>query len=308
MQEQGRKSPRHKFSQSNSVIIKAQQPQSSKMSSVIKLENSWQTHTITGVQSSVVSGFLLPHPVIKTSLTHPLIISEIIDESLWQNLNGGESIQMATSSSSRKRIAQSEGDLADDTDKSRETLRNHSRYGKFALCSLPGKKVRLNGATGKMKSPISRDLDADFSRIATLGYNCIVNLLSDDELLKLNAPIDEYLRLAQRHNIEILRYPIVEGLAPDDLQDFKTKVTDDVVGRLKHGQNVLCHCRGGIGRAGLVACCLLLQLEMCQSATEAIALVRAKRSSRAIETIMQEDFIDAYHESILLQMMQRVID
>ncbi|KAI3631464.1 hypothetical protein MIR68_010954 [Amoeboaphelidium protococcarum] len=299
MQQQGRKSPRHKFSQSNSVIIKAQQSQLNEVPTLIKLENSWQTQTRTGVQSSAGNNYLLPHPVIKTSLTHPLIISEIIDASLWQNINGGETDKVATSSSSRKRIAHSDGDLADNTDSTQEIQRNQSRYGKFALCSLPGKKVRLNGATGKMKSPISRDLDADFARIASLGYSCIVNLLSDDELLKLNAPIDEYLRLAQKHNIEILRYPIVEGFAPDDLKDFKAEVTDNLVDRLKRGQNVLCHCRGGIGRAGLVACCLLLQLGMSKTATAAIGLVRAKRSSRAIETIMQEDFIEAYHESIL---------
>lgn len=29
------------------------------------------------------------------------------------------------------------------------------------------------------------------------------------------------------------------------------------------GVNVLCHCRGGVGRAGLVACCWMLKIGLC---------------------------------------------
>nr|WP_231881698.1 hypothetical protein [Deinococcus puniceus] len=52
------------------------------------------------------------------------------------------------------------------------------------------------------------------------------------------------------------------------------------------------HCRGGLGRAGLVAACLVVQGGM--PPREAIALVRATRSRHAIETAVQERFVEAF--------------
>jgi protein-tyrosine phosphatase len=64
----------------------------------------------------------------------------------------------------------------------------------------------------------------------------------------------------------------------------------------QNGENVLVHCRGGIGRAGLVACSWLLSNNYCTSAQEAIAFVRKRRSPKAIETKEQEQFLEHYTE------------
>jgi cyclin-dependent kinase inhibitor 3 len=58
--------------------------------------------------------------------------------------------------------------------------------------------------------------------------------------------------------------------------------------------NVLVHCRGGVGRAGLVACCVLA--EMCEftSHKKIIEFVRKRRDRRCDESRKQEDFVEKY--------------
>ena len=112
---------------------------------------------------------------------------------------------------------------------------------------------------------------------------------------------------AKRNQVQVYRYPIIEGQAPSDMQDF-CRFLDRLI---KHqhvdgtnnaepgnNSNILVHCRGGIGRAGLLACCYLLKLGHCHTAKEAIEMVRQRRSRRAIETVEQEEFIRDFADRI----------
>jgi protein-tyrosine phosphatase len=69
---------------------------------------------------------------------------------------------------------------------------------------------------------------------------------------------------------------------------------EKLVSVAKEGRNILCHCRGGVGRAGLIACCFLLKYGYTKKYTDAIKIVRAQRSPQAIETRKQEDFVAHY--------------
>ena len=87
------------------------------------------------------------------------------------------------------------------------------------------------------------------------------------------------------------------------------------------GIPVLVHCRGGVGRAGVVACCWMIRLGLCgwldadnpfEDATldekvitfveKVIAHVRRRRSLKAVETYEQVKFINDYvhhlHQSL----------
>ncbi len=61
---------------------------------------------------------------------------------------------------------------------------------------------------------------------------------------------------------------------------------------LTAGASILVHCVGGLGRSGLAAACYLKSTSLDTAA--AIAEVRRVRSPRAIETVVQEAFIEAY--------------
>ncbi|TEB17146.1 protein tyrosine phosphatase, partial [Perkinsus sp. BL_2016] len=50
-----------------------------------------------------------------------------------------------------------------------------------------------------------------------------------------------------------------------------------VLSLLSSGASVLCHCRGGVGRAGLLASCVLLAAGISAAPCDAIALVRKRR-------------------------------
>ncbi|CAO3683082.1 unnamed protein product [Umbelopsis vinacea] len=165
--------------------------------------------------------------------------------------------------------------------------------GNLALSSCPGKKVRLSGPV-RGRAAINRDLDLDFARLnRQFGITTIVCCLNDAELGFLGAPWPRYYELALRHNIEIIRLPMLEGSCPHTIEEIDA-VIDLATEKMKRGENVLTHCRGGVGRAGLFACCWLLKNRFCHSAERAIRYVRLRRSPKSIETMRQAEFIIHY--------------
>ncbi|RDB24873.1 hypothetical protein Hypma_008087 [Hypsizygus marmoreus] len=134
--------------------------------------------------------------------------------------------------------------------------------GNLFLSSCPGKKVRLQGPV-KGRTGVCRDLDTDLKRIKELGVGCIICCLDDGELEFLGAPWSEYENSAKSNGIDVLRIPTPEGLAPlapTFLDAHLTKVINTYTLR---GIPVLVHCRGGVGRAGVIACCWLIRLGLC---------------------------------------------
>lgn len=92
--------------------------------------------------------------------------------------------------------------------------------------------------------------------------------------------------------------PTPEGLAPlapRFVDEHLSKVISQYTIR---GVPILVHCRGGVGRAGLMACCWMLKLGLCGWEREstalverAITVVRRRRSVKAIETFEQVRFL-----------------
>ncbi|KAG1451497.1 hypothetical protein G6F56_008068 [Rhizopus delemar] len=124
----------------------------------------------------------------------------------------------------------------------------------------------------------------------------IVCCLNDYEMEYLGAPWPKYIAAATDKNIKIHRIPMVEGGCPSTIDDMKNSV-DLVNAEIMKGNNVLVHCRGGVGRAGLFACCWLLENLLCHTAERAISVVREQRSPKAIETLRQADYIIQYSKA-----------
>jgi protein-tyrosine phosphatase len=83
---------------------------------------------------------------------------------------------------------------------------------------------------------------------------------------------------------------------PEDLAAFKKDVVDVISMHLVTGSgNVLVHCRGGVGRAGLVACCVLSEMCEFSSHKKIIEFVRKRRDRRCVESRKQEDFVEKYY-------------
>jgi ADP-ribosyl-[dinitrogen reductase] hydrolase len=154
--------------------------------------------------------------------------------------------------------------------------------GRIGMTFCPGKKDPHS-----MSGPWLRDLDLDLDAIRDWGATAHVCLLEDHELDLLSvAGLPDGV---QRRGIAWLHLPIRDVDIPD--VRFETRWPEAGAGlraRLRNGEAVLVHCRGGLGRTGMVVCRLLIELG--QTPARALASVRAVRPG-AVETSRQERYV-----------------
>ncbi|WP_221090666.1 cyclin-dependent kinase inhibitor 3 family protein [Deinococcus aquaedulcis] len=155
--------------------------------------------------------------------------------------------------------------------------------GQLGLTFAPGKKGSSVYQPGVVHD---RELAADMQTLAREGTQVIAPLLEDFEFDLLG--LEGYHDAAGAHALAVAPYPIPDQGVPRDTAAFAAYL-DELMTHLLDGRRVVVHCRGGLGRAGLTAACLLVQAGLDPQA--AIALVRAARSPHAIETAEQEAFI-----------------
>ncbi len=158
--------------------------------------------------------------------------------------------------------------------------------GRVGLTFAPG-KTDPSGVTGDW----ARDLDLDLARLSQHhGVDVLVTLLDDG-----SCGIDEFDQLritdlgacARAHGMAWLVHPIRDGGVPQHAAQFADLI-EVVVEYLTQGLTVVGHCRGGLGRAGVLASCVLVSLG--RTVPDAIAAVRVVRPG-AVENQQQERFV-----------------
>ena len=87
------------------------------------------------------------------------------------------------------------------------------------------------------------------------GVNVVVSLLTREEQTELNLCDEE--SLCRANSIEFVSFPIVDRGVPSSSEAFSEQVIK-LADQLASGKNIAVHCRQGIGRAALVAICLLI--------------------------------------------------
>jgi ADP-ribosyl-[dinitrogen reductase] hydrolase len=163
--------------------------------------------------------------------------------------------------------------------------------GLIGLTLCPGKQQTW-GLTGVWARDLALDLDA----VADWNTAVVVTLVETDELERLKVPgLGEAVR--DRH-MEWLHLPIRDrGVPGEDFEAAWVDAGERLRDRLRAGFNILVHCMGGLGRAGMIASRLLVELGW--KPEDAIREVRRVRPG-AIETDDQEDFVQghvAVHEA-----------
>ena len=148
----------------------------------------------------------------------------------------------------------------------------------------PGKKQR-----GGMTGDWDRDLELDLEVILASGSSTLVNLMEDHEMRDLGVA-DTAERIPE--GLQYLRWPIADAGTPGPTWEAHwRKEGAGLISRLRGGENIVLHCKGGLGRTGMIAACLLVQFEC--TAEDAISAVRAARPG-TIETAAQERFISVF--------------
>ncbi len=154
--------------------------------------------------------------------------------------------------------------------------------GLVGMTFCPGKKQR--GAQG---GHWDRQLDVDIAALVAWGTTAVVTFNESFELHDLRvASLGQALTEA---GIVWHHLPIVDGGIPDaDFERDWQGVGPSLHARLAVGERVVLHCKGGLGRTGMLAARLLI--EAGADPTDAIRQVRAARPG-AIENSLQESYV-----------------
>jgi ADP-ribosyl-[dinitrogen reductase] hydrolase len=140
--------------------------------------------------------------------------------------------------------------------------------------------------SGAMTGDWARDLALDLDAIRAWGASVIVNLIEDHAMVALGVQ-DTEERLPA--GIAYLRLPIPDFGVPGAAWEARwAKEGPLLIDRLHAGQNVLLHCKGGLGRTGMIAARILVEMGL--SAEQAIKSVREARPG-TIETAAQEAYV-----------------
>jgi protein-tyrosine phosphatase len=157
-----------------------------------------------------------------------------------------------------------------------------SASGRLGITFCPGKQ-----GESVFGAPWRRDLEADLDVIQAWSAHTVVTLVETHELHMLGVP-HLGIRVAER-GMAWLHLPIKDLQPPGPSFDRGWPgVSAQLRRQLADGGRVLVHCRGGLGRAGTVAACVLVDAGL--SPGDAITAVRRVRRG-AIETAAQERYV-----------------
>ena len=151
--------------------------------------------------------------------------------------------------------------------------------GSLGLTLCPGKK--------DVSRSWNRDLGADLRAIRAWGATTVVTLIEDHEfrLLRIESLADDVRALGMNW----VHLPIVDVSIPDSrFEDAWIGDGPKLHDRLDAGEKILIHCRGGLGRTGLVAGRILVERGCAPKS--AIQRIRSVRPN-AIETSEQEQYV-----------------
>ncbi|MFO0727086.1 MAG: cyclin-dependent kinase inhibitor 3 family protein [Myxococcota bacterium] len=156
--------------------------------------------------------------------------------------------------------------------------------GKLGMSLLPGK-----GGPTKSHDARPRHLGRDLDQLhIQQKIDVIVSLIEAHEFASLGVP--NLIGEATARGMTVDHFPIPDVNVPKDMAATAALI-DRLVEHLKAGDNILVHCRGGLGRTGTIAACVLVALGF--SAQEAIDEVRKSRPG-TLETSGQESFVSQF--------------
>jgi protein tyrosine phosphatase (PTP) superfamily phosphohydrolase (DUF442 family) len=157
-------------------------------------------------------------------------------------------------------------------------VRASPSHGRIGITFCPGKHDR-SAITGAW----ARDLDTDLDAITAWGARLVLTLVEPAELKALQVP--QLGAEVLRHGLDWCHLPIADYSVPtDDFEQHWQTHGQEIRTLLRSGTDVLVHCKGGLGRAGMIAARLLVELGM--DPDQAIRDVRRARKG-AIETPSQ---------------------
>lgn len=151
------------------------------------------------------------------------------------------------------------------------------------------------GSLAIMAHPASHgDLESAIAAIASSDIQQIVSLLASAEVRLLG--LEHEAELVNAASMQFLSFPVTDMGLPGSSEAF-AGLAWQLYQQIEAGSNVVIHCRGGIGRSGLLAAAVLLHDGF--EVQQALAEVTRKRGRQVPETAQQGDWLAKNHAAIV---------
>ena len=150
----------------------------------------------------------------------------------------------------------------------------------------------LAGFLAIMPRPrILRGRPDSIDTLAASGIHRVVSLLQHTEAELLGLQDESKEVLAQ--GMQFDSFPVADFGVPSSLTAF-AEFTREMSAQLTQGANILIHCRGGVGRSGLVAAGVMLQSGV--DPGQVFSRISARRGVRVPETDAQQQWLMSNYE------------
>jgi len=166
-------------------------------------------------------------------------------------------------------------------------VKNSSINTQIGMTFCPGKKQNY-AITGQW----NRDLSADLYRLKhTFFTKRLVCCVEDHEIEELQ--VTKLEKICKQLDIQLIKFPIVDTQTPmaDSLTAFFSLHGEAFLKSNNELGNTVIFCKGGLGRTGLVAACLLGLTGL--NANESMKRIRRARPG-TIENLAQEVFVESF--------------
>ena len=130
--------------------------------------------------------------------------------------------------------------------------------------------------------------------LAVAGIGQVVSLLESAESTMLGLDAESSTVIA--NGMTFVSFPIADFGVPSSVQKFAEQ-SAELFRQLKSGTNVLIHCRGGVGRSGLMAAGVMLQAGF--EPEQAFTRITKSRGVRVPETPAQREWLITNYETIV---------
>ena len=141
------------------------------------------------------------------------------------------------------------------------------------------------------KPNADKGLEEDMVHFKNQKVNVLVSLLTKEE--NFDVGLHHENLLCQKYDIEFISFPILDRSVPNEAQTENLKeLAQKLAHKINQDEKMIVHCRGGIGRAGMLCAAILIELGTHKN--DVIEKISKARGVNIPDTTEQKDWIINY--------------